>query len=154
MRENSRVSAAKKQTRQSSATAKPRGFISPQLCELVTEAPEGKEWVHEAKLDGYRTQLHVRNGKVTLFSRNGLDWTHRFLEIAAASVMLGDCIIDGEICAVDASGTPSFAGLTDALTSKKTAGLVFYAFDLMFGNSFTPRYGVKTTATIHDAMRA
>lgn len=90
--------------------------------------------MHEAKLDGYRTQLHVTKGKVTLFSRNGLDWTHRFPEIAKTSEALSECIIDGEICAVDAKGMPSFAGLTDALTSKKTAGLVFYAFDMMLGN--------------------
>jgi len=108
-------------------------YIKPQLCELVTAPPLGDGWVHEAKLDGYRTQLHVRNGKPTLFSRNGLDWTHRFSEIAKASERLDACIIDGEICAVDAKGLPSFAGLTDALTAKSTAGLVFYAFDMMFG---------------------
>jgi bifunctional non-homologous end joining protein LigD len=111
-----------------------QGYIKPQLCELVTAPPAGDNWVHEAKLDGYRTQLHVKSGKPTLFSRNGLDWTHRFPEIAKASERLDTCIIDGEICAVDAKGLPSFAGLTDALTSKKTQGLVFYAFDMMFGN--------------------
>jgi bifunctional non-homologous end joining protein LigD len=101
---------------------------------LVTAPPVGDKWVHEAKLDGYRTQLHVKDGKPILFSRNGLDWTHRFPEIAKASERLDTCTIDGEICAVDAKGLPSFAGLTDALTSKKTQGLVFYAFDMMFGN--------------------
>jgi bifunctional non-homologous end joining protein LigD len=109
-------------------------YIRPQLCELVTAPPVGDNWVHEAKLDGYRTQLYLKNGKLVLFSRNGLDWTHRFPEIAKAGERLDTCIIDGEICAVDAKGLPSFAGLTDALTAKKTKGLVFYAFDMMFGN--------------------
>lgn len=42
-----------------------------------------------------------------------------------------DCVIDGEVCAVDAQGMPSFAGLTDALTSKNTAALVYYVFDMI-----------------------
>ena len=111
--------------------SKSSGFIQPQLCELVTEPPQGKEWVHEAKLDGYRMQMHVRNGTSTFYSRNGLDWTTRFPEIAKACVKLPDCIIDGEVCAVDEHGMPNFAGLTDALTAKKTAGLVYYVFDMM-----------------------
>jgi bifunctional non-homologous end joining protein LigD len=107
------------------------GFIQPQLCELVTEPPEGRDWVHEPKLDGYRMQMHVRAGKTIFYSRNGLDWTSRFPEIAKACEGLDDCIIDGEVCAVDKDGMPSFAGLTDALTAKKTAGLVYYVFDLL-----------------------
>jgi bifunctional non-homologous end joining protein LigD len=97
----------------------------------VDTPPEGNKWVHEAKLDGYRTQLHVRSGKAVLYSRRGLDWTHRFPEIAAAAAKLDNCIIDGEVCAVGADGMPSFAGLTDALSAKKTAGLVYYVFDKM-----------------------
>jgi bifunctional non-homologous end joining protein LigD len=107
------------------------GFIQPQLCELVTEPPEGREWVHEPKLDGYRMQMHVRDHQTVFYSRNGLDWTGRFPEIAKACEALEDCIIDGEVCAVDKEGMPSFAGLTDALTAKKTAGLVYYVFDLL-----------------------
>jgi bifunctional non-homologous end joining protein LigD len=101
------------------------------LCELVTKPPEGPEWVHEAKLDGYRMQLHVRDANTIFYSRNGLDWTSRFPEIAKACEGLDDCIIDGEVCAVGKDGMPSFAGLTDALKAKKTAGLVYYVFDLM-----------------------
>jgi bifunctional non-homologous end joining protein LigD len=123
------VSAARKQKpRRSAGTT---GYIQPQLCELVTEPPDGRQWVHEPKLDGYRMQMHVRGGKTIFYSRNGLDWTGRFPEIAKACEALDDCIIDGEVCAVDKDGLPSFAGLTDALTAKKTAGLVYYVFDIM-----------------------
>jgi len=108
------------------------GFIPPQLCALVDAPPEGKNWVHEAKLDGYRMQLHVRNGKATFYSRRGLDWTHRFPEIVASGARLESCIIDGEVCAVDSSGMPSFAGLTDALSAKRTGNLVYYVFDMMW----------------------
>src|SRR3569833_675684 len=85
------------------------GYVKPQLCELVDTPPVGDQWVHEAKLDGYRIQLQVGNGKATLYSRRGLDWTHRFPEIADAGANLDDCIIDGEICAVGEDGLPSFA---------------------------------------------
>ncbi len=106
------------------------GYIKPQLCALVSEPPEGDAWVHEPKLDGYRMQMHVKRGKTVFYSRNGLDWTRRVPEIAKACQGLTDCILDGEVCAVDPTGMTSFSGLTDALTAKKTAGLVYYVFDM------------------------
>src|SRR5436305_7076614 len=109
----------------------PAGFIKPQLCELVKSPPSGDSWVHEAKLDGYRMQMQVRNGGSAFYSRKGLDWTHRFPEIAGACQALGNAIIDGEVCAVGNDGLPTFAGLTDALSAKRTGGLVYYVFDLM-----------------------
>jgi len=110
------------------------GFIPPELCLLVAAPPPGERFVHEAKLDGYRMQLHVRSGKTVFFSRRGLDWTHRFPEIARAGEALDDCIIDGEVCAVDVKGVPNFAGLTDALSAKRTHELIYYVFDMMAGN--------------------
>jgi ATP-dependent DNA ligase len=44
----------------------PLRYIEPQLCELVTTPPVGDKWVHEAKLHGYRIQLHVSAGRATL----------------------------------------------------------------------------------------
>jgi|tagenome__1003787_1003787.scaffolds.fasta_scaffold20940712_2 bifunctional non-homologous end joining protein LigD len=109
----------------------PSGFIKPQLCDLVKSPPAGDNWVHEAKLDGYRMQMQVRNGKGAFYSRRGLDWTHRFPEIARACQAIGNAIIDGEVCAVGSDGLPTFAGLTDALSAKRTGSLVYYVFDLM-----------------------
>src|SRR3954466_8814856 len=109
----------------------PSGFVKPQLCELVKSPPGGDNWVHEAELDGYRMQMQVRNGKSIFYSRKGLDWTHRFPEIARACLALGDVIIDGEVCAVGSDGLPTFAGLTDALSAKRTGSLIYYVFDLM-----------------------
>ena len=109
-------------------------FIPPELCLLVRAPPAGDRFVHEAKLDGYRMQLHVRGGKTVFYSRRGLDWTHRFPEIAQAGQALDDCIIDGEVCAVDGKGVSSFAGLTDALSAKRTHELVYFVFDMMAEN--------------------
>ena len=35
----------------------------------------GRRWVHEIKFDGYRMQLRVEDGRATLLTRKGLDWT-------------------------------------------------------------------------------
>ena len=131
------------------------GYIQPQLCELVTEPPEGDAWVHEPKLDGYRMQMHIRGGKTIFYSRNGLDWTGRFPEIAKACQALADCILDGEVCAVDQAGMPSFAGLTDALTAKRTSGLVYYVFDLLAagGESVMALPLVKRKAALKRAIK-
>lgn len=119
-------------TRTVKAQTKLPGFIPPQLCKLVERAPDGDEWAHEVKLDGYRMQMRVENGKVQLFTRKGLDWTTRFPEIAAAGEQLPDCILDGEICALDEDGVSSFSGLQDALGNHSTADLVFFLFDALW----------------------
>jgi bifunctional non-homologous end joining protein LigD len=106
-------------------------FVAPQLAKLVA-APPGEGYVYEVKFDGYRMQARIQGGHVELRTRSGLDWTHKFPEIAAALEDAEDCIIDGEICALDKAGQPDFAGLQDALSTGKTAGLVFFVFDLMY----------------------
>ncbi len=114
------------------ATSTMPGFIPPELCKLVERAPDGAEWGHEVKLDGYRMQMRVEQGDVRLFTRKGLDWTERFPEIAAAGASLPDCILDGEISAVDEDGVSSFAGLQDALSTHKTGALIFFLFDALW----------------------
>jgi bifunctional non-homologous end joining protein LigD len=107
-------------------------FVEPQLTRLVDEPPAGTVWVHEIKFDGYRMQLRVENGRAMLSTRKALDWSHRFPEIAAEGRRLPDCMIDGEICALDQRGLPSFAGLQQALSDGKTDELIFFVFDLLF----------------------
>ena len=53
-------------------------FIAPQLCTSVDRPPAGGEWVHEIKFDGYRIQMRIESGEVTLKTRNGLDWAPKF----------------------------------------------------------------------------
>lgn len=53
-------------------------FIEPILPTLVEEAPEGSDWIHEIKHDGYRTQLVIDRGKVLPFTRRGADWTQKY----------------------------------------------------------------------------
>ncbi|MBS7700526.1 MULTISPECIES: DNA ligase D [unclassified Chelatococcus] len=107
-------------------------FIAPQLCQSVDRPPGGKEWIHEIKFDGYRIQMRVVDGEVTLKTRKGLDWTGRYPAIARAAHKLPDVIIDGEICALDETGAPDFAILQAALSEGNTDALVYFAFDLLF----------------------
>ena len=107
-------------------------FIAPQLCETLDRPPSADGWIHEVKFDGYRIQLRVLDGEVTLKTRKGLDWTAKYPAIAKAAGKLPDAIIDGEICALDENGAPDFAALQAALSEGKTDLLVYFAFDLLF----------------------
>lgn len=109
--------------------------MAPQLCRLVDRPPVGGVWVHEIKFDGYRMQLRAANGRAVLRTRKALDWTDRFPEIASEAHQFPDCIIDGEICALDERGVPNFAGLQQALSDGNTKNLIFFAFDLLFDGS-------------------
>ena len=112
--------------------AKMPGFIEPELCRLVELPPSNSDWVHEVKFDGYRIQLRVEDGKAKLLTRKGLDWTVKFAAIARAGGKLPDCILDGEVVALDHNGAPDFAALQAALSDGNTDALVYFAFDLMF----------------------
>ena len=88
--------------------------------------------MHEVKFDGYRMQLRVEDGKAKLFTRKGLDWTGKFAAIAKAAAKLPDCIMDGEVCALDHNGAPDFAALQAALSDGKSDALIYFVFDLLF----------------------
>ena len=114
-------------------------FVAPQLCRLVQTPPSGAGWVHEVKFDGYRMQMRVADGQARLRTRKGLDWTARFPEIAAAGAALPDCLIDGEICALNKDGAADFGALQLALSEHKTGGLVFFLFDALFADGVDVR---------------
>ena len=63
--------------------------------------------MHEIKLDGYRMQLRVEDGEAVMRTRKGLDWTDKFAAVAEAARGLPDCIIDGEVVALDQNGAPT-----------------------------------------------
>ena len=107
-------------------------FIEPQLCKLVQRPPSESGWAHEVKFDGYRMQLRVENGNAQLRTRKGHDWTTKFGGIAKAASALPDCLLDGEIVAMDKQGAPDFAALQAALSEHKVGELIFFAFDVLF----------------------
>jgi bifunctional non-homologous end joining protein LigD len=131
----SAASAGKGAKKRSGSSPSLPEFIAPQLCRSVERPPSGSGWAHEIKFDGYRVQLRVGNGKVTLKTRKGLDWTDRFPAIAKDAAALPDGIVDGEIVALNENGAPDFAALQAALSEANTDDLIFYAFDLLFDAS-------------------
>ncbi|WP_269716973.1 DNA ligase D [Caulobacter sp. NIBR2454] len=122
-----------KAPRAKAAKADLPSFIEPQFCKLVDRPPPGPGWGHEIKFDGYRMQLRVENAKGAMRTRKGLDWTDKFSQIARdGGAVLPDCIIDGEVVALDENGSPDFAGLQAALSDGQTEDLIYYVFDLLF----------------------
>ncbi len=114
-------------------------FVAPQLCTSVERPPAGEGWCHEIKFDGYRVQLRVEDGKATLKTRKGLDWTDKFAAIAKEAGALPDVMIDGEIVALDHNGAPNFSSLQAALSDGETEELIFFAFDLLFADGLDYR---------------
>jgi DNA ligase D-like protein (predicted ligase) len=109
-------------------------WIAPQLSQLVETAPEGDQWAHEIKLDGYRTRARLDRGQVDLLTRTGLDWTEKYPITAKglAAISVQDAYIDGELCAVNESGITSFGLLQAATDNRVTGSLIFFAFDLLY----------------------
>ena len=84
-------------------------WIRPQLTQLVTEAPDGDQWLHEIKYDGFRMHARLDRGAVKLLTRNGLDWTGKYPQIARAVAALPtrQAYLDGELCGVGTDGITS-----------------------------------------------
>jgi bifunctional non-homologous end joining protein LigD len=120
-------------SRPASAATPPEmlGFIKPQLATLKSKAPAGSQWLHEIKFDGYRVQVHINRGKKRVFTRNGLDWTKRFSQIAGALDIPGQAIIDGEVVVVH-KGRTNFSELQAELAAGRQDKLIYYAFDLLW----------------------
>ena len=94
-----------------SPTAGLPAWIKPQLTQLVDQAPDGPDWLHEIKFDGYRIHARLDRSAVRLLTRTGLDWTHKYPPIAAAvaSIDARQAYLDGELCGVDPGGITSFS---------------------------------------------
>jgi bifunctional non-homologous end joining protein LigD len=45
---------------------------------LRDRLPKGEGWFYEVKHDGYRMQVHKADRRVTLYTKNGADWTEHF----------------------------------------------------------------------------
>jgi len=108
-----------------------QGEYAPMLATLVDEVPRGKEWLFEVKWDGYRALVYLSGGDVKLLSRKGNDFTERFANVAKElpkAVKTPDCVLDGEVCALDEEGRSSFSAMQQG---KPATPIVYYVFDLL-----------------------
>jgi bifunctional non-homologous end joining protein LigD len=103
-------------------------FIVPCLPILHERLPKGEGWVYEVKFDGYRFQIHKAGDAITLYTRNGADWTERFPHLASSltSLPCRSAIIDAEFVHVD-----GFEALHKEVHQSVEDNLVMWAFDLM-----------------------
>ena len=115
--------------------------LSPELATLVKAPPQGEEWVHEVKYDGYRMLSRLENGTVQMFSRNNKDWTDRLGSIAdeVGALKAKSAWLDGEVCAIDAEGRSNFQELQNALSDGSSAEQIYFAFDLIYLDGYDLR---------------
>ncbi len=100
------------------------------LATLSEKLPDGPGWLYEVKWDGYRAICTLREGEATLTSTHR-QRPHRARSPAVAralprAVKTSDCVLDGEVCALDEQGRPSFA-----LMQQGSETLVYEVFDLL-----------------------
>jgi bifunctional non-homologous end joining protein LigD len=109
-------------------------WIRPQLATLVETIPKGDEWVHELKYDGYRMLCRIERGEAQLYSRNGLEWTHKLGALAAAvsKLPVTEAWLDGEVVVLMPDGSMSFQALQRFFDGMSDGQLVYYLFDLLY----------------------
>ncbi len=116
---------------QSAHEARERVSYAPMLATLSGDVPSGPGWLFEVKWDGYRTLAYVRDGEVELKSRKGNDLSGRFASVrkaVEASVKTPECVLDGEVCALDEQGRSSFSAMQQG---RSESPLVYYVFDVI-----------------------
>lgn len=119
------------------------GFIEPMRPTLQAKLPTGSPWLYEVKLNGWRGQVHLNNGRATVFGRKGANHTEMLSLIAAAAVEIParNLIIDGELVAPSDRGVPDFRALGSA-AAKGQHGILFSASDLLHLDDFDLRGAV------------
>jgi bifunctional non-homologous end joining protein LigD len=107
----------------------PAAFIHPCQPIVVAQPPSGPGWAHELKHDGYRLQIHVRDGRVRRYTINGADWSKRYPLIAEAARKIdGSAILDGEVVWLDSKGMAQFNALHSRVNDERASAC---AFDLL-----------------------
>ena len=119
--------------RKKGASAALPAFVEPQLCETAEKPPTGDDWLAEMKYDGYRLQIAIGGGEVSIFTRSGLDWTDKFPAVvdAARALPCASASIDGEAIVFGPQGVSDFAALVASLEQGKNGQIEFVAFDLL-----------------------
>ena len=114
------------------ASAKPR-FIEPMKAKLLEKPPTSGDWIYELKFDGIRLIAIGNRQKVSLLSRNKNDLSARFPEIvdAVENLSANECVLDGEVVALDEQGRSSFQLLQAREMEGRKSPVYFYAFDLL-----------------------
>lgn len=119
--------------------------IHPMLATLVDESFSDPEWIFETKWDGFRSVCFVQRGKSRFVSRNQIDMTPQYPELAGIAKQLNakEAILDGEIVALDKDGMPRFqllqprVGRKSGVEALRGHGhIVYFVFDCLFVDGY------------------
>ena len=116
--------------------------LQPQLATLATGVPAVGEWLYEIKFDGYRIMARIENGKASLITRGGHDWSARMPGLVAELEKLDvkSAWLDGEIVVLDDNGLPSFNRLQKSFDQNTSAaGIDYFLFDVPFFEGYDLR---------------
>jgi bifunctional non-homologous end joining protein LigD len=116
------------------AAKNPFSSADVQLAKLVNKAYEGEKWLYELKYDGFRIMAFAEGGTVRLMTRNGIDYTRRFHNVASSIIDWAAgraMVLDGEIVITDTSGKTDFQALQDYMKNPKGKNLTYIIFDLL-----------------------
>src|SRR5229473_287736 len=115
--------------------------VEPMLATLADRPFSDPNWLFEIKWDGVRALARIENGDLALRSRNAIDITKRYPELASLPEALAarDVILYGEIVALDARGHSGFERLQESMPVRAPGEhlvaqipVVYFAFDLLY----------------------
>jgi bifunctional non-homologous end joining protein LigD len=108
-------------------------FVEPMKARLTDSPPSGGDWSYELKFDGFRVCAVKKRSEIHLFSRNGNELRSRFPEVVDAlkDFPAEECVLDGEVVALDEEGRSSFQLLQGVEMGGPKSPIVFYVFDIM-----------------------
>jgi bifunctional non-homologous end joining protein LigD len=110
-------------------------YPNVELATLVDAPPEGEQWLHEIKFDGYRLLAFLADGEVRLRTRNGNDWTRKFpsLYASVARLKAKSVVLDLEAVVLDSTGKSSFQAMQQVLgEGGNRQSIRGYVFDLLY----------------------
>jgi bifunctional non-homologous end joining protein LigD len=133
-------------------------YVGVQLATLVDSPPEGDQWLHEIKFDGYRLLAFLSDGEVRLRTRNGNDWTRRIPSISAsvAKLKAKNAVLDMEAVVQDSAGKSSFQAMQRALGEAGNPQLIqAYVFDLLHldGKNLTGKAQTERKQVLESLFR-
>ncbi len=115
----------------------PDEAIQPMLASAAKKIFNDPAWIYELKWDGYRMIASIKNGKVQLYSRNGISFNSKFSRLVRDLEQIPqNVILDGEVVVVDKKGIPDFQKLQNY--DETTLGeLRYYVFDMLYLNDLS-----------------
>lgn len=140
--------------------------IEPMLAQSKKEVPVDDLFIYEVKWDGLRVMVSVDEGKITLRSRNNMDFTKKFPELLNAEKSFrGTCgLFDGEIVCLDEDGKPDFKEVihrmqrsseSDIERAAKKDPVYCYLFDVLFldGRAVVNEPLIRRREWLNDAVK-